>query len=152
MKIQLFTIPNFLTLTNLFCGCLSILFLTNQFGNDYSEIAFAVMVLMMISLVCDFLDGMVARLLNQQSPLGTELDSLADVVSFGVVPGLMMMKMLENSAGISFEYLPFVGLLITLFSALRLAKFNIDTEQTSYFKGLNTPANTILIFSFFCFL
>lgn len=149
MKIRLFTIPNFLTLTNLFCGCLSVLFLTNQFGDNYIEIATAIMILMIISLVCDFLDGMTARLLNQQSPLGTELDSLADVVSFGLVPGLMMMKMFENSSGINFKYLPFFGLMITLFSALRLAKFNIDTEQTSYFKGLNTPANTILIFSFF---
>lgn len=149
MKIRLITIPNLLTLTNLFCGCLSLMFLARYFGNDLEMISQSVLILMIISLVADFLDGMTARMLKQNSPIGTELDSLADVVSFGVVPGLMMVNMLAMSSDNSFEEIKFAGLLITLFSALRLAKFNVDTEQSTYFKGLNTPANTLFIYGLF---
>lgn len=147
-KIKLFTIPNFLTLGNLFCGCLAILLLTNQFNVTPTQMIQMVLLLMSISLICDFLDGMVARKMKLNSELGVQLDSMADMVSFGVVPGLMVFKMLE-SMPTSFEGMHYLGFLITLFSALRLAKFNIDTEQSTYFKGLATPANTIFIFSLF---
>lgn len=145
---KLFTIPNLLTLGNLFCGCLAILFLTEQFGGNYESNVFAVMILLLISLFFDLLDGMVARALKINSEIGIQLDSLADMVSFGVVPGFLMMSLLLNSIETN-SFLQFTGLLIILFSALRLAKFNVDTEQSTYFKGLNTPANTILIFSLF---
>lgn len=97
------------------------------------------------SLVLDLLDGMVARALKINSEIGIQLDSLADMVSFGLVPGIMMFYMLNTLT--ESDNIPYFGLIITLFSALRLAKFNVDTEQSTYFKGLNTPANTILIFS-----
>ncbi len=145
---KLFTIPNLLTLGNLFCGCLAILFLTEQFGS-YSSVVNSVMILLIISLVCDLLDGMVARAMKINSAIGIQLDSLADMVSFGVVPGLMMVQLLDLGLPVEYAYFKFLGLLIPLFSALRLAKFNVDTEQSTYFKGLNTPANTILIFSLF---
>ncbi|MEZ4687891.1 MAG: CDP-alcohol phosphatidyltransferase family protein [Bacteroidia bacterium] len=98
---------------------------------------------------------MVARLLKQASPIGKELDSLADMVSFGVVPGLIMAKLLLASQGESFppeslstgNFLWFGGVLIAMFSGLRLAKFNIDTRQSDSFIGLPTPANTLLILS-----
>lgn len=145
---KLFTIPNLLTLGNLFCGCLAILFLTGQFGGDIGSISVAVLILLSISLFFDLLDGMVARAMKINSEIGVQLDSLADMVSFGVVPSFSMMTLLQDSVETS-SYLQYSGLLITLFSALRLAKFNVDTEQSTYFKGLNTPANTILIFSLF---
>lgn len=146
---KLFTIPNFLTLGNLFAGCLSLLYMTGYFGDDSIMIANAVMILMVISLVCDLLDGMVARFMKINSDIGIQLDSLADMVSFGVVPGFMMVQMLGKTNVQSFNEIELLGLIITLFSALRLAKFNVDTEQSTYFKGLATPANTILIFSFY---
>lgn len=93
----------------------------------------------------DFMDGMMSRLLKAKSKIGAELDSLSDVVSFGVVPGLMMFKLLECGAN---QYIQFIALLIPLFSGLRLAKFNVDTRQTDSFLGLPTPACAI----FFCSL
>lgn len=106
--------------------------------------------LIAFSQVFDFLDGFAARLLGVHSELGAQLDSLADLVSFGVVPGFFMFKLFEMSwmsGEPSVEFLPYIALLIPLFSALRLAKFNIDTRQTDYFIGMPTPANTILILS-----
>lgn len=111
----------------------------------------------MISLVADFLDGMVARLLKQSSPIGGELDSLADCISFGMVPGLMLFAMFNNlstdfifeNENLKISALSLVALLVPAFSALRLAKFNLDEDQTSYFKGLATPSNTLFIFSIF---
>lgn len=146
---KLFTIPNFLTLGNLFCGCLAILFLTEQL--DYSSLSNTIFILLFVSLVCDLLDGMIARALKINSSIGIQLDSLADMVSFGFVPGIIMFQLIDNSSinNHDMPYGKFFGLIIILFSALRLAKFNIDSEQTTYFKGLNTPANTILIFSLF---
>lgn len=148
MKIKLFTIPNFLTLGNLLCGIISVLFLTGTFGNFSEDPVFItkqVLILMSLSLILDFLDGMVARLLKISSEIGVQLDSLADVISFGLVPGLMMMNLLNHSSAFGDRLYVYAGLLITLFSALRLAKFNVDTEQSTYFKGLATPANTIFI-------
>lgn len=99
----------------------------------------------MASGIFDFFDGMVARLLKVKSLIGKELDSLADVISFGFLPGTIMYSMLiEVSQN---EYVPYLGFLITVFSALRLAKFNIDERQTSDFIGVNTPMNTFLIVS-----
>lgn len=145
---KLFTIPNLLTLGNLFCGCLAIIYLSTY---NLVEVPYTLLVLIGLSLFFDLLDGMVARAMKINSEIGVQLDSLADMVTFGFVPGLMMLILLGdfeiNPSESSF--LPFIGFLITLFSALRLAKFNVDTEQTTYFKGLATPANTILIFSLF---
>ncbi len=132
-------IPNALTCANLFSGCIGIVF---AFKGDLNIAAYAVL----ISGICDFFDGFVARLLNVKSPIGKELDSLADMVSFGFLPGVVMFQLLTQS-DFSSPYLPYLGFLITIFSALRLAKFNIDTRQTEDFIGLNTPMNTLFIVS-----
>jgi CDP-diacylglycerol--serine O-phosphatidyltransferase len=92
--------------------------------------------------VFDYFDGFVARLLKVSSPIGKELDSLADVVSFGVLPALVMYKLIGEHT--TSEALPYIAFSIAAFSALRLAIFNIDETQTDSFKGLNTPANTLL--------
>jgi CDP-diacylglycerol--serine O-phosphatidyltransferase len=132
-------IPNALTCANLLSGCIGIVF---AFNDRLDIAAYAVL----ISGIFDFFDGNLARLLNVKSPIGKELDSLADMVSFGFLPGVVMFKLLEQSH-VTFEYLPFFGFLITIFSGLRLAKFNIDTRQTEDFIGLNTPMNTLFIVS-----
>jgi CDP-diacylglycerol--serine O-phosphatidyltransferase len=95
--------------------------------------------------VFDFFDGFVARLLKVTSPIGKELDSLADVISFGLLPSLVMYKLIGNST--TNEWLPYIAFMIAAFSAIRLAIFNIDETQTDNFKGLNTPANSIFISS-----
>ncbi len=138
---------NALTLGNLFSGCVGAIHLLN--GN-YKIAALCII----ISLVLDFFDGFVARALKANSNLGVQLDSLADMVSFGLVPGLVMYKMLEPHGNELLGFnLPFqikyLGLFVTLFSCLRLAIFNLDEEQKYYFKGLNTPSNTILIFGIY---
>src|SRR5690625_4446078 len=130
---KLFTIHNFLTLGNLFVGYLSILYITGFFGEDPKMISTAVMILMTISLVFDLLDGMVARLMKISSDIGVQLDSLADMVSFGVVPGFMMVQILGETNVHSFSELELFGLLITLFSAFRFAKFNVVYVLSSYF-------------------
>ncbi len=99
-----------------------------------------------LSGIFDFFDGMAARFLSVKSSIGKELDSLADMVSFGFLPGVIMFQLLQLS-DYSSEYLPYLGFLITIFSALRLAKFNIDERQTEDFIGLNTPMNTLFICS-----
>jgi CDP-diacylglycerol---serine O-phosphatidyltransferase len=132
-------IPNALTCANLLSGCVGIVY---AFQNRLDIAAYAVL----ISGIFDFFDGNMARILNVKSPIGKELDSLADMVSFGFLPGVVMFKLLEQSHS-TFEYLPFFGFLITIFSCLRLAKFNIDTRQTEDFIGLNTPMNTLFIVS-----
>jgi CDP-diacylglycerol--serine O-phosphatidyltransferase len=132
-------IPNALTCANLLSGCIGVVF---AFNDRLDVAAYAVL----ISGIFDFFDGNLARMLNVKSPIGKELDSLADMVSFGFLPGAVMFKLLEQTEG-SFAYLPYFGFLITIFSALRLAKFNIDTRQTEDFIGLNTPMNTLFIVS-----
>ncbi len=143
---QLFSVPNLLSLGNLLCGCIAILNVID--GN----IGIAVY-LVMIACVFDFLDGFAARGLKQGSPMGKELDSLADMVTFGVVPGMVMFQMIGyanptglwgRGSGIS-EWLPYIGFMVPLFSALRLAKFNVDTRQSESFIGLPTLANALLI-------
>ena len=138
-------IPNFLTLMNLLCGCLAI-------GNAYENNLIQVAILIAGSLLFDFFDGMAARLLKVHSEIGKQLDSLADVVSFGVVPGIVAAKLMlnalestDNHYNFIFAFvLLFIPYIIPLFSALRLAKFNIDTRQTDSFIGVPTPANAIL--------
>ena len=129
-------LPNFLTCCNLICGCLGLIFL---WENPQVETAYFVWA----ACLFDFFDGFAARLLKISSPIGKELDSLADVVSFGVLPSLFMYKLLQFESPM--DYLPYVALLIAAFSALRLAIFNIDESQSDSFRGLPTPANALFI-------
>jgi CDP-diacylglycerol--serine O-phosphatidyltransferase len=132
-------IPNALTCANLLSGCIGIVF---AFKGDLNIAAYAVLV----SGIFDFFDGFSARLLKVKSEMGKELDSLADVISFGFLPGVVMFQLITQSNQ-STAYLPYVAFLITIFSALRLAKFNIDTRQSEDFIGLNTPMNSLFIVS-----
>lgn len=131
-------IPNFITLLNLFCGSIAVIFAVN--GNMLATALFV-----FLGIFFDFFDGLLARKLNVQSELGLQLDSLADMVTSGLVPGLVIFYLLEKSNINS--YLPYLGLLITLASAYRLANFNIDENQSDSFIGLPTPANALLILS-----
>ncbi len=153
-------IPNAITCGNLFCGCIAIVVAFNGYLVYASYFVG-------IAAVLDFLDGFVARLLNVKSEIGKQLDSLADMVTFGLVPGAVMFLMLLDAAAygnpkvidsmemLTFSggpekfplWLAYTGFIITIFSALRLAKFNIDEDQSNSFVGLPTPANTILICS-----
>ena len=150
-------IPNLITLLNLLCGCIAIVFAVQ--GNLVLAGLFV-----MAGIFFDFFDGLAARMLNAQSELGLQLDSLADMVTSGVVPGIVMYNLLKQSvqsrtgsyavevdsitAMFSMPNLiALIGLSITLASAYRLAKFNIDTRQSTSFIGLPTPANTLLIIS-----
>ncbi len=135
-------IPNALTCLNLLCGCLALTFI---FRGELVSGAY----LVGVAAVADFFDGLVARALRVSSPIGKDLDSLADMVSFGVVPGVLMFKLLGMAGGAPYpsfaSLLPFGAFLITIFSALRLAKFNNDTRQTTSFIGLPTPACTLVV-------
>lgn len=140
-------IPNAITCLNLFTGTVAI-FVAFQ---DNLELAAW---LVYVAAIFDFLDGMVARLLHAYSEIGKQLDSLADMVSFGVLPGVILFKLMQTAIRSSetaslemMEIYPFLGFVIIIFSALRLAKFNIDSRQTSSFIGVPTPANTLLISS-----
>ena len=132
-------IPNTITLMNLLCGVLGII----ATFNDMPQAAF---MLMLCAAVFDFCDGLAARLLGAYSEIGKELDSLADLVSFGVLPSIMLYNMLESIAWR--RWYVFVPLLIALFSALRLAKFNTDDRQGDAFLGLPTPACAMICGSF----
>lgn len=146
MKIKMFTLPNFITLGNLACGCAAVVFAL-QTGQRLN-IAFW---LILAAAVLDFLDGFTARLTGQYSKIGAQLDSLADMVSFGVAPSVVLFVMYRYS----FAYWnpgPFLAdwpvwlmFAVALFSALRLAKFNIDDSQAHEFTGLPVPANALLI-------
>jgi len=152
-------VPNMVTLLNLFCGSIAVIFAVN---NNF--IATAIFVF--LGIFFDFFDGFLARKLKVQSNLGIQLDSLADMVTSGLAPGIVMYKLLALTVdipdaiansnewntvftwqGFNMSLLPLLGLFITLASAYRLAKFNIDEDQQSYFKGLPVPANTLLIIS-----
>jgi len=135
-------IPNLITLINLFCGCIAVVFVSES---NY-EMAFYMVCL---GIFFDFFDGFFARLFKVSSPLGLQLDSLADMVTSGVVPGYVMFSMFTNSAhelGTN-PLTPFLGFIVTLGSCYRLANFNIDTRQTDSFIGLPTPANALFILS-----
>lgn len=142
-------IPNTLTCCNLLCGCIATYF---AFQDNYAA-AFS---LIIFGAVFDFFDGFVARLLHVASPIGKELDSLADGITFGLAPATIVFSMIRTlldpnncPAGCPIEgwafaqYVPFAAFLIAAFSALRLAKFNIDTRQSHTFIGLPTPANAL---------
>lgn len=152
-------IPNIITLLNVLSGCIAIVFAVR---NDLELAALFVFA----GIFFDFFDGLAARVLKVQSELGLQLDSLADMITSGVVPGIVMFQLLKMSsaggwnlelgsgpastithAAPELSILPFFGFLITLASAYRLAKFNIDENQVSSFVGLPTPANALLIFS-----
>ena len=155
-------IPNSITLINLFCGCIA----TIMAVQGALEIA---ALFVGLGIFFDFFDGFAARVLKIESKLGLQLDSLADMVTSGLVPGIVMFQMLAKVFGYPFRsvstnagqivyqefffsdavgtYIPLLGLSITLASAYRLAKFNIDTRQTTSFIGLPTPANALLILS-----
>ncbi len=132
-------IPNCITLANLLCGVLSIYCLFN--GSDKVPFV-ASSILIIMGAIFDFFDGFAARLLKVTSSIGKELDSLADVVTFGLAPSLMMVEMLKNNT--SNPYICMIPLCMVLMSAYRLAKFNTDERQTSSFIGLPTPANALL--------
>ncbi len=145
-------IPNFVTLLNLFCGCAALI---NIFDLQFVPAFW----FLLAAGIFDFADGLVARSLNVSSEHGKELDSLADMVSFGVVPASIyyVLLLLQNdpapaldanfpldlTAPVRWEWSAAPALLIALFSALRLAKFNLDTRQLSTFMGLATPAHTV---------
>lgn len=129
-------LPNFLTCCNLVCGCLGIIFLWEGTNIPTAYFVWA-------ACIFDFFDGFAARLLKYSSPIGKELDSLADVVSFGVLPSLFMYRWLVAES--HSQYLPYIALIIAVCSALRLAIFNIDETQSDSFKGVPTPANTLFL-------
>lgn len=150
-------VPNIITSLNVLCGCIAILFAVS---GDLINAA----IFVFLGIFFDFFDGLAARLLNAQSEIGLQLDSLADVITSGVVPGIVMYQMLnlayfgemrsltEIFSGSGWNvgvqsYLPLIGLVIVIAAAYRLAKFNVDTRQTTGFIGLPTPANTILVLS-----
>jgi CDP-diacylglycerol--serine O-phosphatidyltransferase len=144
-------IPNFITLLNLASGVIAILFATQ---NQLEYAAYFVF----LGIVFDFFDGFVARLLHEQSELGVQLDSLADMVTSGVAPGIVMFQLLRNADSDwemldylknfkEMNFLPFFGILIILAAAYRLANFNIDDRQHNDFVGLPTPALTLFILS-----
>jgi len=134
----MFNIPNLLTLFNLLSGCLAVVFL-------FQHKIPAVLTCIAISLVADFLDGFAARLLKSYSNIGKELDSLADMVSFGFIPGLILFYLLQSGDFSTITPFGVAGFIVTLFAALRLAKFNIDTRQSESFLGLPTPSATLFI-------
>lgn len=129
-------IPNSITLLNLLSGVIGIIWVLN--GNILSGAYFII-----IAAIFDFFDGFAARLLHVQGELGKQLDSLADLVTFGVLPGMILFQMAK--VGTEIEWLPYLTLIVPLLSAMRLAKFNLDTRQSDKFIGLPTPANALFI-------
>ena len=145
-------IPNAITCGNLLSGCLSILFIT-------SNMPVKAAIMIFVAGLFDFFDGFAARLLHAHSPIGADLDSLSDVVSFGVAPGFIMYWLMSQffasrlwlhewwwSVG-GFNLLPFIAFLLPVFSAIRLAKFNVDDTQTTTFRGIPAPGMAIFIAS-----
>ena len=143
MKIKLFTVPNMITLGNLLCGCGAIV--SSLVYGDFT----LALIFVVASAVCDFFDGFTARLLRQYSDIGVQLDSLADMVSFGVAPSAIVYAFAAQATthfalpAVVAECLVYVPFIMAAFSALRLAKFNIDETQHETFEGLPTPANAL---------
>ena len=135
--------PNAITCANLFSGCIGIVL---AFKGELIAASYAIF----LSAIFDFFDGLASRVLKSFSGIGKDLDSLADMVSFGVLPAVIMYQLFLQGHQIDkvSNYLNFIAFLIPVFSALRLAKFNVDTRQAENFIGLPTPANAILIASF----
>ena len=130
-------IPNILTISNLICGCIALSF---TFKGELVYTAY----LIGLAAIFDFMDGAAARFLNVSNPIGKELDSLADMISFGLVPGAVVFHLLEESVLSQYS---FMALIIPIFSAYRLAKFNVDENQNENFIGLPTPANCLVFVS-----
>ena len=130
-------IPNLLTISNLICGCIALYF---TFKGKLVNTAY----LIFLAAIFDFMDGAAARFLNVSNPIGKELDSLADMISFGLVPGAVVFHLLEESPLSQYS---FMALIIPIFSAFRLAKFNVDENQNENFIGLPTPANCLMFIS-----
>lgn len=159
-------IPNIFTLLNLFFGCIAIVFalqtdaviiyLNDQFNSSFNipeKLTWAAICIIIAAFI-DFLDGFVARLLHATSPIGKQLDSLSDVVSFGVAPGIIIYQLLrfsfareENGLNVSIVWL-LPAFILSCAAAYRLAKFNLDESQTYSFKGVPVPAVGLLIASF----
>jgi len=135
-------LPNTITCLNLFSGCIGVVF---AFNDNLIYAGYAIL----IAAFLDFFDGMAARLLNINSLMGKELDSLADMVSFGFLPSVIIFQLIADSPQIheGNEWLKYSAFLIAIFSALRLAKFNIDTRQSDSFIGLPTPSSALVILS-----
>ena len=138
-------IPNAITCGNLVSGCLSILFLTSGMPVKAALMIF-------VAGLFDFLDGFAARLLHAHSPIGADLDSLSDVVSFGVAPGFIMYWLMSRAQHseitlLGLDLLPCLAFLLPVFSAIRLAKFNVDDTQTTTFRGIPAPGMAIFIAS-----
>lgn len=137
---KLYTLPNLMTCGNLLCGCAGIV---SAFRGD---LLLAGMLIGVAGLL-DFGDGFVARLLKQNSEIGKQLDSLADVVTFGTLPALIIFQLIERTTD-DIPHLPsYLAFVLAVFSALRLAKFNVDTRQSDSFIGVPTPANAFLVAS-----
>jgi len=134
-------IPNTITCCNLISGCIAISEVFNvPVTGNYSKVVLWIV----IGALFDFCDGLAARLLNAPSAIGKELDSLADVVTFGVAPAFLCFSMLRTiEFPVADAYIPYLAFLLAAFAAVRLAKFNIDTRQTTSFLGLPVPANAI---------
>lgn len=142
MKIKYFTLPNLLTLANLFCGVMATIVTVASIWDN--SISLQIPLLFIIaSAIFDFLDGFAARLTGQYSALGVQLDSLADMVSFGLTPSLVLVALYCSAEGIGWWWLICLG--VVLCSALRLARFNIDPEQKESFIGLPTPALALAV-------
>ncbi|AWA31425.1 phosphatidylserine synthase [Flavobacterium magnum] len=140
-------VPNTITLGNLFCGCIAVVYAFEDTAThpDHFEMAF---LFVGLGIFLDFFDGFFARLFKVSSPLGLQLDSLADMVTSGVTPGVTMFFLLRNASGMpEGSWIPYLGFLITLGSCYRLANFNIDTRQTDSFIGMPTPGNALFILS-----
>ena len=138
-------IPNTITCGNLVSGCLSILFLTSGMPVKAALMIF-------VAGLFDFFDGFAARLLHAHSPIGADLDSLSDVVSFGVAPGFIMYWLMSRAQHpeitlLGLDLLPCLAFLLPVFSAIRLAKFNVDDTQTTTFRGIPAPGMAIFIAS-----
>ena len=135
-------IPNIITLLNLFCGCIALVFVAElNFEMGFYFVC--------LGIFFDFFDGFFARLFKVSFPLGLQLDSLADMVTSGLVPGFVMFYLVQQcqNPAAPLVFFPYLGFIITLGSCYRLANFNIDTRQTDSFIGLPTPANTLFIMS-----
>ena len=133
-------IPNSITSMNLLSGCVASVF-------AYEGLFFYALLSVLLAAVFDFFDGMSARLLHVSSNIGKELDSLADMISFGFAPSMALFATMKISLPSEYSCVAYMAFLIAVFSALRLAKFNIDVRQTSSFIGLATPANAIFFTS-----
>ena len=136
-------IPNAITSLNLLCGCIAcIVALTPSCVTNNHMVAFA---LIALAAVADFLDGLVARLLHAVSGIGKELDSLADLVSFGLAPAMVLYSVMQFQGADGWSLL---AMMLPVFGALRLARFNVDTNQVTTFTGLPIPANAIFWIGF----